>query len=113
MKKSGIIYSKIIGGRYNYSARNIITPSSGYLRADEVELSYSTFMELYRSELINYYHKIKDCTLAEASQVWKRGTLHFDQTLFDIMQYMVHDKECKKYMYLLISRNPCRQLCRA
>lgn len=107
MKKSGIIYSKVIGGRYNYSARNIITPSSGYLRADEVELAYSTFMELYRSELINFYSKLKDCTLAEASQAWKRGTLHFDQTFYNIMQYMVHDKDCRKYMWVLISRNPC------
>ena len=54
MKKSGIIMSKVIGGRYNYSARNIIIPSSGYIRADEVVLSYSTFLELYRSELINF-----------------------------------------------------------
>jgi len=107
MKKTGIIYSKVIGGRYNYSARNIITPSSGYLRADEVELAYSTFMELYRSELINFYSKIKDCTLAEASQAWKMATLHFDQTFYNIMQYMINDKECKKYMNVLISRNPC------
>jgi len=102
MKKSGIIYSKVIGGRYNYSARNIITPSSGYLRADEVELSYSSFMELYRSELINFYHKIHNCTIMEASRVWKRGTVYYNPTLFNIMQYMVQDKECKKFMNVLI-----------
>lgn len=111
-KKSGIIYSKVIGGRYNYSARNIITPSSGYLRADEVELSYSTFMELYRSELINFYHKMQNCTIVEASNVWKKGTVCFNKTLYNIMLYMVTDPECKKYMSVLVSRNPCR-LCRA
>lgn len=108
MKKSGIIMSKVIGGRYNYSARNIITPSSGYLRADEIEISYSTFMELYRSELINFYHKIQSCTIKEASDAWRKGTVRFDNTFYTIMQYMVTDKKCKKYMNLLICRNPCR-----
>lgn len=107
MKKSGIIMSKVIGGRYNYSARNIIVPSSGYLRADEVELSYSTAMELFRSELINFYHKIKNCTTMEASSAWKRATVRFDPTFYNIMQYMVTDKKCKKYMNVLIARNPC------
>lgn len=112
MKKSGIIMSKVVGGRYNYSARNIIVPSSGYLRADEVELSYSTFLELYRSELINFYQKMEDCTVMEASHAWKKATVHFDQVFYNIMQYMVNDKHCKKYMSVLISRNPCR-LCKA
>lgn len=107
MKKSGIIMSKVIGGRYNYSARNIIVPSSGYLRADEVELSYSTCLELYRSELINFYQKINDCTTMEASYAWKRATVHFDQVFYDIMLYMVTDPKCKKYMWVLICRNPC------
>ena len=93
-------------GRYNYSARNIITPSSGYLRADEIGLSYSTFMELYRSELLNLYQKLQGCTLKEASNAWKRGTVTFDETFYNIMNYMVHDKKCKKYMNLLINRNP-------
>ena len=107
MKKSGILYSKIVGGRYNYSARNIITPSSGYLRADEVELSYSSFMELYRSELINFYGKIQGCTTMEASNAWKQATVHFDPIFYKIMRYMITDKTCKKYMNLLICRNPC------
>lgn len=107
MKKTGIIMSKVIGGRYNYSARNIIVPSSGYLRADEVELSYSTCLELYRSELINFYQKINNCTTMEASYAWKRATVHFDQTFFNIMLYMVTDPKCKKFMWLLICRNPC------
>ena len=107
MKKSGILMSKIIGGRYNYSARNIIVPSSGLLRADEVEMAYSTCMELYRSELINFYRKIHNCTTIEASFAWKRATVSYDGTFYKIMQYMVTDKKCRKYMWVLISRNPC------
>ena len=114
MKKSGIIMSRVIGGRYNYSARNIIGPSSGYLRADEVELSYSTAMELYRSELINYYSKLKGCTIMEAALAWRRATVHFDNEFYKIMQYMTTDPKCKKYMNVLICRNPCRPiLCKA
>lgn len=94
-------------GRYNYSARNIIVPSSGYLRADEVILSYSTFLELYRSELINFYQKIKECTIMEASNAWRKATVTFDQIFYNIMQYMITDKKCKKYMNVLICRNPC------
>ena len=105
--KSGIIMSHVIGGRYNYSARNIIIPSSGYLRADEIVMAYSTFMELYRSELINFYHKIHHCTLKEASDAWNWGTVSFNKDFFNIMNYMVTDKKCKKYMWNLICRNPC------
>lgn len=112
MKKTGIIYAKVIGGRYNFSARNIITPASDYIRADEVEFSYSTFLELYRNELINLYHKIHDCTLKEASMVWQKATVHFDESMYNIMNFMVTDEESKKYMTVLISRNPCR-LCMA
>lgn len=107
MKKSGIIMSRLIGGRYNYSARNIIIPSSGYLRADEIVLAYSTFMELYRSELINFYYKIHGCTIMEASRAWKTATVRFDKNFYNIMNYMVTDKKCKKYMWILICRNPC------
>lgn len=105
--KQGIIMSHVVGGRYNYSARNIIIPSSGYLRADEIVMAYSTFMELYRSELINFYHKLHHCTTREASNAWNRATVRFDKDFYTIMNYMVTDKKCKKYMWNLISRNPC------
>ena len=99
--------SRVVGGRYNYSARNIIIPSSGYLRADEIVMAYSTFMELYRSELINFYSKIHNCTIIEASKAWNRGTVRFDKNFYNIMNYMVTDKKCKKYMWTLVCRNPC------
>ena len=64
-------------------------------------------MELYRSELINLYQKLRSCTLKQASDAWKQGTVHFDETFYNIMTYMVTDKDCKKYMNVLIARNPC------
>ena len=102
--KKGIINSKVLGGRYNFSCRNIIAPSSGKLRTDEIELCYLSFMELFRYELINYYSKIQGCGISEASQKWKRALLHFDQTFYNIMQHMV--REDKDLMYVIINRNP-------
>jgi len=102
--KKGIINSKVLGGRYNFSCRNIIAPSSGKLRTDEIELCYLSFMELYRYELINYYSKIQGCGIMEASQKWKRALLHFDQTFYNIMKHMVHEN--KELMYVMINRNP-------
>ena len=43
----------------------------------------------------------------EASYAWKQATVCFDQIFYDIMQYMVTDPKCKKYMWVLICRNPC------
>ena len=105
--KKGLIMTKIMGGRANFSARNIITSKSGLLRADEIELGYLTFMELFRYEIINLYAKIKECSVEEASNVWKKGLTHFNPALYNIMDWMTKDKESKKYLTVLISRNPC------
>lgn len=105
--KKGIIMSKVMGGRVNFSARNIIVPSSGRLRANEVEIGYITFLELYRYEVINLYSKLHNCSIMEAENVRKKGLNHFNQSLYDIMNYMVTDKECKKHLTIIISRNPC------
>lgn len=106
--KKGIITSKVLGGRYNFAARNIIVSSSGRLRADEVEVGYVVFMELFRYEIINLYTKIHNCTISEASNVWKRGLSHFNTTLYNIIQHMVTDKKYSKYLNILINRNPSR-----
>lgn len=105
--KAGDLMAKVLGGRVNFSARNIIIPSSGVLRMDEVEVGYQTFMELFRYELINFYSKINQCTIREASNAWKRALIDFDSKFFKIMEYMTTDKKCRKYMGVLISRNPC------
>jgi hypothetical protein len=101
--KKGIVLGKVMGGRYNYSARNIIVPSSGRLRADEIELGYLTFMELFRPEIINFYAKLQGCTIMEASNVWKKGLVHYNPTIYKIMQHMTTDPECKKYTNVLIN----------
>lgn len=106
--KNGIIVSKVMGGRHNFSARNIIVPSTGILHTDEVGIGYLTFLELFRYEIINFYAKLQGCTIAEAATVVKKGTNHFNSTIYSIMEYMVSDPECKKNLWVLVSRNPCK-----
>lgn len=104
--KPGIIVSKVLGGRYNFSSRCIIIPSSGKLRSGQIEMGYNAFLELFRYEIINFYQKLTGCTIMEASNVWKKATNHFDQTIYSIMEHMVTDPKCRKYCNVLLGRNP-------
>lgn len=104
--KRGEINSRVIAGRYNFSARMIISSSSGSLRADEVELPYIAFMELFRYEILNLYSKLQNCTLIEAENVWKKGLVHFDPTLYKIICYMCEHN--KGDISVIINRNPSR-----
>lgn len=103
--KKGIINGKVIAGRYNFSCRNIIVPSGiGLLKTDEVELCYISFMELYRYELINLYSKINDCTIMESQNAWKRATVHFSQTFYNLMNHIIENNP--KLCNVIINRNP-------
>ncbi len=105
--KKGIISTKITGGRYNFCARNIIGCSSGRLRADEVELGYITFGELFRYEIINIYSKVMNTSPKYAADMLENAMDHFDPTIYKIMNMIIQDKEYAKCASVLISRNPC------
>ena len=104
--KTGVITSKILGGRYNFSSRDIIVPDSGNLRADEVIIGYIPFLELFRYEIQNEYRKLHGCTPAQANSVWKRATNHFDPKIYAIIEHMVNDPEYRKNLCVLCNRNP-------
>lgn len=104
--KTGIITSKILGGRYNFSSRDIIVPDSGTLRADEVIIGYIPFLELYRYEIQNEYRKLHGCTPAQANTAWKRATNHFDPKIYAIIEHMVNDPDYRRYLGIIINRNP-------
>lgn len=104
--KQGIIVSKILGGRYNFSTRDIIIPSSGKLRSDQIEMGYIPFLELFRYEIINFYSKLAGCTIMEASNVWDNAKNHFNPIIYAIAKHMVTDPECRKYCNVLLGRNP-------
>lgn len=106
--KNGIITSKVLGGRYNFSARNIIIPSSrsGRLDSDEIEISYVAFMELFRYEIQNLYSKMFDTTPAQTDRYWKRAINRFDPKFYAVIEKMLSDPEYKSRLIVLINRNP-------
>lgn len=101
--KNGFIQAKVIAGRYNFSARNIIISGNDILHTNEIEVCYSTFIELFRYELINIYAKFKNCTLAEADTAVRRANAHFDKEIYYMMELLI---ETPQPIYLLCNRNP-------
>lgn len=106
--KNGLIYASILGGRYNFSARNIIVPDSGVLlRSDECIVGYSTFLELCRFEIVNVYIKKHNVTPYQANLAWKRATNYFDVDIYKIMKHIIALYK-KHYVGVpvLLNRNP-------
>lgn len=104
--KQGIIYSKIVGGRYDFSARNIISPDTGILRADEIELSYSACMELFRNEVCNLYQKVYGGNMMQVYMQWRKARVKFSRKFYKIMCMMTSEEKYRKFMCVVISRNP-------
>ena len=102
--KHGVIQSKVIGGRYDWCSRNIITPNSGELRADEIEMPYIAMLELFRYELCNMYCKVMSVNMAKANQVWKQAKNMFNPTFYTLMEHII--KNDAPYVNLLLNRNP-------
>lgn len=102
--KHGVIQSKVIGGRYDWCSRNIITPNSGSLKADEIEIPYIAMLELFRYEICNLYCKIMGVNMAKANQVWRQAKNHFNPTIYSIMKRILEvDGE---FCNVLLNRNP-------
>lgn len=102
--KKGFIQSKLIGGRYDWCCRNIITPNSGELRANEIELPYVAAMELFRFEIENLYCKEMGVTAAVANNAWKKAKVHYDKRFASLLDRVV--KNDGAYINILINRNP-------
>lgn len=99
-KKEGLIRGQILGGSCNYTSRNVIIPDPS-LRDDEIDLSYHTFLELYKFKIIYYLMKMDDIPLSKANAIWLRA-YKFDNRIYEIMQFIVQKEKPK----LLINRNP-------
>ncbi len=99
--KHGHIREEILGGRVNFSARNVIVPDSS-LKADEIEVGYLTFLELFRYEIIGYLVKMTGSTYEEASQEWFESTLGFNKRVYEVMQYIIDKCDPR----VIMNRNP-------
>jgi DNA-directed RNA polymerase beta' subunit len=100
-KKTGLIKGQLLGGRMNFTARNVIVPDVD-LRADEISLGYTTFLEVYKPELIGLMVKIYDMTYQAAADLWTDATMVFSQKVYDLMKYMMKHRD----LIVTIDRNP-------
>lgn len=102
-KKTGIIRNNVLGGRLNFTARNVIVPSKD-LRPDEIEVGYTTFLELYKLEIVSLLIRTHNIPPSEAWRMWSNATVVFDQLIYNIMNYLVK----KRNVIVEINRNPTR-----
>ena len=76
-----------------------------YCNDDEIDLSYHTFLELYKFRIIYYLMKMDDITLSKAYYIWSHA-YKFDNRVYEIMQFIVK----KEQPTLLINRNPTLEI---
>ncbi len=105
--KKGIIQSKLIGGRHDFSGRSIIVPGARPLRAEEVEIPYVTFINLFRFEIINMYLKLYDVSVEEANHIVDKASNTFDENIYKIMTILLEEHKNDHSLSVIISRNPC------
>jgi hypothetical protein len=100
-QKDGHIKDQILGGRINFSARNVIIPDP-YLKADEVRLGYLAFLELFKYEIIAHLTKMNNSTYNHSYEDWYKATIKFDPKIYEIMMYLVKKRKPR----IMINRNP-------
>ena len=99
--KSGMIKEDILAGRVNFSSRQVIILDAS-LRAYETKMGYKPFMELYKLQIIAHLAKIQNITHNEAYNQWFEGLLHFSPKIYEIMKYMITEKD----RWCIVNRNP-------
>lgn len=100
-KKEGFIKSGVIAGRMNMTSRNVII-SNPDLRADEIILSYMSFLELYKFEIIHKLAETQNITESQAYSEWYRGCIKYSEKIYKIIQLMI----AKDETYCIINRPP-------
>ena len=99
--KEGFIRGQILGGSLNSTARNVIVPDPT-LHDDEIDLSYHTFLELFRFKIIYYLMKMDDISLSRANSEWAEASTKFSNRIYEIMQFIIK----KENVRILMNRNP-------
>ncbi len=97
-KKKGYIRA-LNGGRYNFTARNVIIPDKK-LEIDQIILPYTTLIELLSLTIINILTKTH--TPSEAYRIWDEARIMYNPTIGKLIQSII-DSE---YIGILLNRNP-------
>ena len=102
--KDGFIKDKLIGGNFNYSARNVIVPDPS-LKDNEIDISYQTFRLLFRDIILYTLMKQDHKPLWKVYNRWSRSFV-FDSYIYEAMKFIVKNYKPK----CLINRNPTLNL---
>ena len=96
-----IIIYKYYTGRFNFSARCVITQEPK-LEIDSVKLPYFALVELLQPTLINILKKSYNISYSEAYKIWYKAQIKKDMRVWSIIEQFIADRG---YIPLLIGRN--------
>lgn len=100
-KKEGFIKSGVLAGRMNFTSRNVII-SNPDLAADEIILSYISFLEMYKFEIIQKLASTQNITESQAYSEWYMACIKFSEKIYKIIKLMI----AQDLTYCLINRPP-------
>lgn len=99
--KDGFLRDQILGGSLDYTSRNVITLDTT-LRINQVDLSYHTFLVLFKYLILSDLMKLEDISLSKAFYKWNMACIKFDETIYECMLHLLETKHLK----VIINRNP-------
>lgn len=98
-QKKGYIRS-LIGGRFNFCARNVIIPDSD-LEIDQIRIPYASAIELFQQKIINILSKTY--MPSEAYKIWNNArNSDWDETIANLITSIIESE----YVGVFINRNP-------
>ena len=80
---------------------NVIIPDAS-LRDGEVAMSYQTFLELFKGQIIKHLQITEDLTISQANNEWYKAKIRFSEKIYQVMCYLVNNKN----PLILLNRNP-------
>lgn len=97
----------LIGGRYNFSSRNVIVQNPD-LRIDEVTLPYTGLVIMMEQRIKNILIRLYNISPAEAHQIWYNAVLEPDPKIKGILQSIIQNYRDRgmRGIPIIINRNP-------
>lgn len=98
--KYGWTRSKVLGGMFNYSGRNVIILDTT-LGIDQVDMCYKSFIKLFSGPLIKRIVRDKGWTITRATN-FIQSKFEFDEYIHRIMMEYIKEEEPR----IILNRNP-------
>lgn len=98
--KNGFVRGAVMGGEFNQSGRNVIVLDPT-LHIDEVDMSYKSFIEQYRGQILKRIIEDKNWTVTKASN-YLSSKFNYDPYVYSVMCRVILEDEPK----IILNRNP-------